>query len=176
MTQTTPLAHNTPRMSAFSSRAFRDALGRFATGVTVVTTRDPDGRPVGLTVNSFASVSLEPPLVSFCLDREAFSYPAFAESRSFAVNVLSAGQVDLSRTFAQASLADKFAAIATAEGATGCPLLPGALAQIECEIEMRHAAGDHVILIGRVVALEVAEDGLPLLYYRGRYADLLPPS
>lgn len=161
---------------AIDPRGFRDALGRFATGVTVVTTRDADGKPIGVTVNSFASVSLDPPLVSFCLDRSAFSFPAFESAGRFAVNILSDQQRDLSRTFAQASPADKFAMVETFDGVTGCPLLKGALAHIDCERAALHDAGDHVILIGRVVAIDAAHDGAPLLYYRGRYADLAVPD
>ena len=150
------------------SRALRDALGRFATGVAIVTTRDAQRRPVGVTANSFSSVSLDPPLVLFSLARRAYSRSAFESFAAFAVNVLARGQHVLSSRFA-AALADKWSGVEYDEGATGCPVLPGALAVFECALHAVHDGGDHVILVGRVVRLQAAGDGEPLLFWRGAY-------
>jgi flavin reductase (DIM6/NTAB) family NADH-FMN oxidoreductase RutF len=145
----------------------RHALGRFVTGVTVVTTRHPGGRLEGLTANSFSSVSLDPPLVLWSLRREAPSLASFAASRRFAVNVLGAQQCDLSRHFARPSL-DKFATVAHESGLGGCPLIRGSLAQFECRLEETVAGGDHVIFIGRVEHARY-RDGEPLLFSAGQY-------
>jgi len=149
---------------------FRQVLGHFASGVTVVTTTGEDGRPTGLTASAFASVSLEPPLVLVCVDHKAESYPALRERGRFAVNVLTAAQEDVSRRFATTRL-DKFEGVPHRAGALGVPLLDGALAQLECVTVSAHPEGDHTIFVGRV---EHARDdaGEPLLYYRGRYSRL----
>jgi len=162
---------------AIESEAFKRALGRFATGVTVVTTVDRAGAPQGLTVNSFTSVSLDPPLVLFCLDRAAGCFDVFAEASHFAVNILALDQSALSDRFASL-VGDRFNGAAFRVGATGCPVIAGALAAMECEIAQRHDGGDHEILVGRVLTIddEVRGDGdaaaAPLLYYRGGYARL----
>jgi flavin reductase (DIM6/NTAB) family NADH-FMN oxidoreductase RutF len=162
-------------MDSFSPRDFRNALGCFATGITVMTTCGPDGRFVGITVNSFASVSLDPPLVSFCLDRNALSLASFLEAPHFGVNVLSEDQEALSAAFARSSAGDKFVGLPYEVGETGCPLLPDCLSHLECEREAAHLAGDHLIVIGRVVRLAQRSEGKPLLYFRGRYAKLGEP-
>jgi flavin reductase (DIM6/NTAB) family NADH-FMN oxidoreductase RutF len=159
-------------MDSFNSRDFRNALGCFATGITVMTTCDPEGRFVGITVNSFASVSLDPPLVSFCLDRGALSVNSFLGAPYFGVNVLSEHQEALSAVFARSSSGDKFVGIPYEVGTTGCPLLPDCLSHLECAREAAHLAGDHLIVIGRVIRLAHGPDGKPLLYFRGRYAKL----
>jgi flavin reductase (DIM6/NTAB) family NADH-FMN oxidoreductase RutF len=159
----------------FDSRTFRDALGRFATGVCIVTTCDANGRPYGVTVNSFSSVSLDPPLVLFSLDRVSTSFDQFMRGSHFAVNVLCRGQMDLSRTFA-ATLADKWNGVPFVTWETGAPILPGSLASLECDAVAKHDAGDHVILVGRVRRLHCAEEGEPLLYFRGRYRDIEVPG
>jgi flavin reductase (DIM6/NTAB) family NADH-FMN oxidoreductase RutF len=159
-------------MDSFNTRDFRNALGCFATGITIMTTCGPDGRFVGITVNSFASVSLDPPLVSFCLDRNALSLQSFLAGTHFAVNVLAEGQETLSAAFARSSATDKFAGLAVEIGATGCPLLPDCLSHLECVREALHDAGDHLIVVGRVVRLAHHGEGKPLLYFRGRYARL----
>jgi flavin reductase (DIM6/NTAB) family NADH-FMN oxidoreductase RutF len=151
--------------------AFRAVLGRYATGVTIVTTRTPEGRPTGLTVNSFTSVSLEPPLVLFCLDRAAGSGPAFAASDCFAVNILAAGQASVSARFAD-PVAARFVNDGTTAWETGAPILPDALAALDCRVHARHEGGDHVILVGRVLRAEVLRDGPPLVYWRGTYQGL----
>lgn len=157
---------------AVDHRDFRDAMGRFATGVTIVTAMSPAGRPVGVTVNSFASVSLEPPLVLFSLDRAANSLEPFAAGRHFAVNVLNEDQSDLSQTFAS-RLDDKFDGINWRQGRNGCPLFDDVLAVVECTTATIHEGGDHVIFIGAVDNVDVSPaGGRPLLYYAGAYARL----
>ncbi len=146
---------------------FRRLLGHFATGVTVVTTRDADARPAGLTVSAFASLSLDPPLVLICVDHKAESYPALQEAGRFAVNILTAEQEEISRRFASRQL-DKFAGIPHRAGSLGLPLLEGALAHLECTTVAAHVEGDHTIFVGRVEGGAVAA-GDPLLYYRGQY-------
>lgn len=150
---------------------FRDVLGNYATGVTVVTTRTSDGEPVGLTVNSFTSVSLDPPLVLFCLDREAGSLPAFETAQGFAVNILSADQTAVSNRFAD-PLAARFDGEEVADWSTGAPILEEALAALDCTVHARHDGGDHVILVGRVQRLAVLADDEPLIYWRGSYRRL----
>ena len=150
---------------------FRAVLGRFATGVTVVTTRNPDGEPVGLTVNSFTSVSLDPPLVLFCLDREAGSVPAFEMAEAFAVNILGVDQEEVSNRFAD-PMAARFASEDVADWSTGAPILREALAALDCTIHARHDGGDHIILVGQVRKLAVMDDAEPLIYWRGTYRKL----
>lgn len=157
--------------SPVSPGDFRAVLGRYATGVTVVTTRAPDGEPIGLTVNSFTSVSLDPPLVLFCLDRSAGSLPAFEAAAGFAVNILGAGQEAVSNRFAD-PLAARFTNGGIADWSTGAPVLSDALAALDCALHARHDGGDHVILVGRVLQLAVLTDGEPLVYWRGAYRTL----
>jgi len=151
--------------------AFRAVLGRYATGVTVVTTRGADNRPSGLTVNSFTSVSLDPPLVLFCLDRAAGSGPAFAASDCFAVNILAAGQTQVSARFAD-PVASRFVNDGIMVWETGAPILVDALAALDCRVHARHDGGDHVVLVGRVLRAEVIRDAPPLVYWRGDYRGL----
>ncbi|MBW8267994.1 flavin reductase family protein [Caldovatus aquaticus] len=158
-------------------RALRRALGRYATGVTVVTARAPGpaGAPVGVTANSFTSVSLEPPLLLWCLDLRSSTRPVFLAAGWFAVNVLAADQAALSVRFATPGGADKFAGLGWAEGLGGSPLLPGCLARFECRTERAVEAGDHVVLIGRVLRASHREEGEPLLFLGGRYRLPGPP-
>ena len=157
---------------AIDPREFRDALGTFATGVTVVTCMSGDGKPIGLTANSFNSVSLDPPLVLFSLDRRSFSFAHFQSASHFAVNVLASSQQEISRHFARAS-EDKWRDIGFDVGGVGCPSLPGALAVFECSTHAIHDGGDHIIIVGRVERF-AHRPGEPLLYYRGRYARIAP--
>lgn len=148
---------------------FRQVLGHFPTGVTVVTARDGHGDPVGLAVGSFFSVSLEPPLVAFCVDRSSSSYPRIEEAGRFAVNVLAHDQEDVSRIFASKA-ADRFDGLGFSDAPrSGAPLLPGILAWIDCDIDAVHEAGDHWIVIGEVHDLAVAREGSPLVFFRGGY-------
>ncbi|HEX6877228.1 MAG TPA: flavin reductase family protein [Nocardioidaceae bacterium] len=151
-----------------SSRKFRDVLGRFCTGVTVVTSVS-NGQPVGMTCQSFSSVSLDPPLVLFCPSKSSNAWPQMQRAGFFCVNLLSHDQLDLSNTFAKKGV-DKFAGVSWRSSATGAPLLDGVLGWVDCTIYAVHEAGDHYVVIGRVMDLGVEEAPHPLLFYRGRYA------
>lgn len=164
-----------PGISDFSARQFRDALGCFATGIAVVTSHPAGADPLGVTVNSFASVSLDPPLVSFCLDRSASSFAGLIGTPAFAVNVLRDDQQAISAAFARSTGDDKFVGIEHRAGTTGSPVIEGCLCTLECERMETIDAGDHVILLGRVVNIAPGSAGRPLLYFRGRYARLEPP-
>ncbi|MDM0069986.1 flavin reductase family protein [Variovorax sp. J31P207] len=153
------------------ARQLRNALGRFPTGVTVITTRAPNGKREGLTANSFAALSLEPPLVLWSIGRKSPSLEGFLASGHFAINVLSAGQSDVSHRFAMPS-PDKFAGIEVESGLGGSPLLPGVLARFECETEQTIDGGDHVLFVGRVRNLAFG-DGEPLIFSSGRYCTAL---
>lgn len=149
---------------------FRQLLGRFATGVAVVTVTSPDGRPHGMTANSLASVSLRPPLLSVSIDRAAAMHDLIVRADQFVVNVLASHQEALSRRFADPH-DDRFDGVGYYMSQEGGVLLDGALAHIECARHESVEAGDHTIVIGRVLA-GAASDGRPLLYYRGGYAAL----
>ncbi|BAL24182.1 flavin reductase family protein [Azoarcus sp. KH32C] len=149
-------------------RQFRDALGHFATGVTVVTTIDAEGQPVGVTVNSFSSLSLDPPLILWSLAKKSYSLAAFEAHPAFAVHVLASDQQHLSDRFARAGT-DKFAGLTPGEGFAGVPVLDGCAAAFQCSTEFRYDGGDHLILVGRVQRFTTRERP-PLLFYRGRYA------
>lgn len=153
---------------------FRRVMGHFPTGVTVVTTRQPDGRPCGLTVSAFCSVSLEPALVLVCVDRTASSHACIAESGYFGVNVLDADTGEsLSRRFAAADPEGKFEGVAYREEATGAPVLDAACAWLDCRVVQAVPAGDHTIFVGEVAAAD-ARAAEPLVYYRGGYGGLAP--
>lgn len=149
---------------------FRQLLGRFATGVTVLTVAGPDGRPHGMTASSLASVSLEPPLVLVCVDHAARMHPLIVSAERFVLNVLGVGQEELSRRFADPH-DDRFDGVGHRTSADGLVLLDGALAHIECRKELLHEAGDHTIVLGRVTGGE-AREGRPLVYFRGGYTEL----
>lgn len=153
-------------------RAFRDALGCFATGITVVTTLCPDGHHVGVTVNSFSSVSLDPPLVLFSLGRASHAFDFFVNGPAFAVNILADDQEFLSGRFSRRDLQDRWEGVGVERWDTGVPILTGCLANIECDREAVHDGGDHAIIVGRVRRLVSRVEGKPLLYFRGRYAAL----
>lgn len=151
--------------------AFRSVLGRFASGITVVTTRDAGQRDVGMTVSAFCSVSLEPPLVQICVDREASLFAALVGSTRYGVSILAAEQEALSRRFATAESTRRFDGIGYRRGESGVLLLDDALAHLECRIVASHEAGDHTIFVGEVESA-TASSTRPLLYYRGGYAQL----
>ncbi|MGH7278111.1 MAG: flavin reductase family protein [Candidatus Rokuibacteriota bacterium] len=153
-----------------ASDDFRRVLGHFATGVTLVTTCDADARPTGLTASAFTSVSLDPPLVLVCVDHKSQSFPALAEMRRFAINILRGDQEHLARRFASTRL-DKFDGVAFRVSDLQLPLIEHALAHIECLTVSAHAEGDHTIFVGRVERAQAA-GGEPLLYYRGHYSRL----
>ncbi|MCZ4280158.1 flavin reductase family protein [Kiloniella laminariae] len=152
---------------AFDTVEFRKALGNFATGVTVVTTRDKAGIPHGLTANSFSSVSLDPPLVLFCIDKRSNCLPAFEEGDAFAINVLSDKQQDISNRFAFAE--ERWDGVKTTTLQTGVPILAGCLANLDCSMHARFDAGDHIIVVGKVEQLLLGTEGNPLLYFKGKY-------
>ncbi|MFI0006950.1 flavin reductase family protein [Streptomyces globisporus] len=150
---------------------FRRVLGHFASGVTVVTARDADG-PTGFACQSFASLSLDPPLVTFMVARTSTTWPRIARAGVFCVNILGAEQGVLCRGFA-VSGADKFAGVAYGEApATGSPLLDSVPAWIDCRVHAVHTGGDHLIVVGRVEALGAEEQGEPLLFHRGAFGRL----
>lgn len=154
-----------------SSRAFRDALAQFATGVAVITAEGPDGIAVGMTMNSFNSVSMDPPLVLFSVDRRARSLPALIAAKGFGINILSREQEQLSNRFARA-LTDKWEGVPFETGHGNAPLLKGVLAQFECAPYARYPGGDHEIFVVRVLRHAVAEAAEPLLFFQGRYRDI----
>jgi 3-hydroxy-9,10-secoandrosta-1,3,5(10)-triene-9,17-dione monooxygenase reductase component len=147
---------------------FRQVLGHFCTGVTVITTVDGDGLPAGFACQSFAALSLDPPLVLFCPSRTSATWPLIARTGHFCANVLTAGQRDLARVFGTAG-ADKFAGVAWSPSASGAPVLAGVLTWAGCEVEAVHEAGDHYVVLGRVTELGPVGTQAPLLFYRGRY-------
>ena len=149
---------------------FRAVLGRFASGVTIVTTVDGKGGDHGMTVSAFSSLSLDPPLVLVCIDHNASVWPAFETTEHFAINILSSTQEALSRRFASKDR-DRFDGVGFTRGNSGVALLDDTLASVECTVTARVAHGDHSILVGSVDG-GTARDLQPLLYYRGGYASL----
>jgi flavin reductase (DIM6/NTAB) family NADH-FMN oxidoreductase RutF len=149
---------------------FRQLLGRFATGVTILTVVTPEGRLLGMTANSLAAVSLEPPLISVCVDHEAEMHRAILETKEFVVNVLASPQEALARRFSDEH-EDRFDGIGYTRTPEGLILLDGALAYIECERYAQYPGGDHTIVVGRVTG-GTTGNGRPLLFYRGGYAAL----
>ena len=150
---------------------FRSVLGRFASGITIVTTRDSSERDCGMTVSAFCSVSLAPPLVLICVEHEASSHAALLDASHFAVSILAAHQEPLSRRFSGPDEAKRFDGIGYSRGQTGAALIDDALAHIECKRVAHYVAGDHTVLIGEVESA-AAHAHRPLLYYRGGYAQL----
>ena len=167
-----PCGVDAPR--PFDPRDFRNALGTFATGVAVVTTVSTDGVPIGLTCNSFSSVSLHPALVLWSLSLRSPNLSNFLQAPHFAINVLAADQQAISQRFAQPHV-NKFEGVACTEGALGVPLVADAAAHLECRNETRYYSGDHVIFIGHVLHYSY-RDCAPLVFCRGRYVALDPGS
>ena len=153
------------------SRTLRNALGRFATGVAVVTAIDPDGHPIGLTINSFSAVSLEPALVLWCLDNNSHNLAAFKQASHHAICILSAEQQALSNHFATWP-GDRFAGQDWHAGLGGAPVFPGSCATFEVANDTTYVAGDHTIFIGRVERFGERQDLAPLLFHAGRYRSL----
>lgn len=155
---------------SISKEEFRRALSRFASGVTVVTTKDNEGKLYGITVSAFCSVSLAPPLVLVCIEKNAGSHHAFEQSRAFVVNILRENQKDISNHFAS-HISDKFSGIAYVSGIEELPVLTDALANLECSLRYSHEGGDHTIYVGEVKRSTV-NDGNPLLYFHGNYRNI----
>ncbi|KAB7632489.1 flavin reductase [Verminephrobacter eiseniae] len=153
---------------SFSPREFRDALGMFATGVTIVTARNAAGKLVGLTASSFNSVSLEPPLVLWSLAHGASTMPVFANGSHYAIHVLAADQKALAQRFATRGI-DRWAGLEHRPGINGAPLLAGAAATFECFNRSRHQEGDHIIFVGEVERCAHRQGVPPLLYHGGKF-------
>jgi flavin reductase (DIM6/NTAB) family NADH-FMN oxidoreductase RutF len=161
-----------PAAKAFSERQFRDALAQFATGVTIVCARAPNGRYVGFTANSFSSASLDPPLILWTLSRRSSSLTGFEASARYAINVLAATQVDLARRFSRPH-ADRFADVAFRLGWSDAPLIEGCIAWFECRHHARQRTGDHVLFVGEVMTVE-RSPGAGLVFQHGRFAATTP--
>lgn len=158
-------------MAKFDTRSFRNALGSFATGVAVVTARDHTNTPIGLTINSFTSVSLDPPFVLWSLNLSSSLLDSFRHCEHYAINILAADQAPLSQRFATPSknrMGDKFSGLDFCSGYSDAPLLPDCCAWFECRNETQHAGGDHLIFIGRVERFHLAQRP-PLLFHTGQY-------
>ena len=155
------------------SSEFRRILGHWASGVAVVTTTTPEGRPCGLTVNSFASLSLDPLLVLVCVEKNADTHDCIRSARAFAVNVLRSEDEAIARRFAAWEVDRKFDGLAHHDEQTGSPILDDSLAWIDCRLYAEHDGGDHTIFVGEVQAGD-AHEGAPLLYYRGGYGRFTP--
>ena len=158
---------------SFTSREFRDALGLFPTGIAIVTTVDAAGQPAGVTVNSFTSVSLDPPLILVSLARTSRSFDAFTAASHIAVSLLRHDQRQASSAFASMT-GDRFGQVRHRPGHGGCPVIEPHLVAFECEVHARHDGGDHVLVLGKVIAMNVVADAAPrpLLYFRGQYREL----
>lgn len=171
-----PAASGVSAVSGVSAAELREAMGHFATGVTVVTSVDADGQPVGTTANAVTSLSLEPPLVLVCFDRGSMTLQAIRGHGAFVVNVLSAPQQHLSRNFARRGFAAAWDGVRHRRGPTGSPRLDDVLAVLECTVEHALPGGDHEIIVGRVRHAETSSaPGAPLLFFRGSYASLTGP-
>ncbi len=157
---------------AIDTSELRRVMGHFATGVTVITTRDEDGKPFGLTANAVTSVSLVPPLLLICVDKSADTYPYFDRSGVFAVNILADNQEALSRRFATSGI-EKFEGIGFQRSAMGCAILDDAVGHLDCRIVQSFDAGDHTIYMGEIDTAD-ANDVPPLLFFRGGYRKLAP--
>jgi flavin reductase (DIM6/NTAB) family NADH-FMN oxidoreductase RutF len=155
---------------AVSKEEFRAAMGRFASGVTVVTAKCADDVACGMTVSAFSSLSLEPPLILVCIDKRASIHDYLKEGAHFAVNILGEEQEVISRRFASKD-EDRFSGVGYKDGITGAPLLDGSIAYIECRVAHVYPGGDHTIVVGEVIHAQVT-DGRPLAYFRGGYAQL----
>ncbi|MEV0620409.1 flavin reductase family protein [Nonomuraea sp. NPDC050404] len=158
------------------SRRFRQVLGRFATGVVAITAVDPlDGQPCGLAANSFTSVSLDPPLVAFCVAHTSTSWPRLRGAKTLTVNVLAEHQQAVCAQMATKG-GDKFAGLSWTVSPGGSPVLEGALAWLDCAVEAVHPAGDHMIVVARVLHLDTGGEGGPLVFFRGGYGGFVEPA
>ncbi|MBB5080510.1 flavin reductase family protein [Nonomuraea endophytica] len=167
-----PNGHN----GQHDSRRFRNVLGRFATGVVAITALDPEsGEPCGLAANSFTSVSLDPPLVAFCVAHTSTSWPKVRGGKVITVNVLAEHQQPVCAQLANRG-GDKFAGLEWTGSPSGNPVIEGALAWIDCVVEAEHLAGDHMIVVARVLQLDTHADGGPLVFFRGGYGRFSEPS
>lgn len=158
-----------PPVADIDGARFRSVLGRFATGVVAITAIETGtGRPTGMAANSFTAVSLDPPLVAFCVAHTSTTWPRLRDADRLCINILSEPQLEVSKRLALKG-GDKFAGIGWRESPNGSPLIDGALAWIECSVEQEHVAGDHVIVVARVHDLDKYHEGDPLIFYKGNY-------
>lgn len=155
--------------AAFDARAFRNALGSFPTGVAIITTTGPEGEPIGLTCNSFSSVSLDPPLVSWGLRVASRNLENFRQAKAFAINILAEDQKELSARFASSQVVEKFEGVGYSRGHLGLPILSGCVATFECDKFAEHVAGDHVLFLGKVAKFDHGRQEDSLVFYRGAY-------
>jgi flavin reductase (DIM6/NTAB) family NADH-FMN oxidoreductase RutF len=167
-------AHTT--WEPFDDSNFRQALGHFPTGVVLITAMDADERPVGMIVGSFTSVSLDPPLVAFLPSRSSSTYSRMGVVKRFAVNVLSADQEEVCRSFSSKQIVDKWSGLAWHKAPTGAPVIDDAVAWIDCDVESLTQVGDHDLVIGRVRGVRVVNPVLPLLFFQGGYGRFTPSS
>jgi len=156
---------------SFDSAEFRRALGKFAAGITVVTAASDDGELSGVTINAFSSVSLDPPLVLFCLANSSASLPLFSVGRSFAINILAEGQIECAKHYGGIGEGN-LAPHDTTAGDSGCPLLDGSLVSLECRSDAVHDGGDHKIIVAEVVNIVDGTGEIPLLFCEGKFAKL----
>ncbi|MFX3635685.1 MAG: flavin reductase family protein [Candidatus Pristimantibacillus sp.] len=155
------------------STVWRSTMGKFATGVTIITTIDTEGNPMGMTANAFTSLSLDPPLVLICIDNKSGTLTQLLASKKYCVNLLASSQENLSRIFARRGGAEKFENVPYSAGVTGVPVLDGCLASVECMVTNVVEGGDHLILVGEGIQIhEVGDATEPLIFYKGKYEKL----
>ena len=157
------------------SKRFRRTLGHYPTGVVVVAAVDQEGEPMGLSLGTFTSVSLNPQMIGFFADAASTTWPRIRECDHFAVNVLSASQAELARSFARSGT-DKFAGVKWHPGLHGCPIIEETSMAMVCELEAEYDAGDHSFVLGRVLEFELFHDGAPLIFYLGEFGTFAPPE
>ena len=160
-----------PVETPFHEATYRRTIGAFATGIAVVTALDDKRAPRAITVNSFTSVSLDPPLILFCIGKAAFRFDCFASASAFAVNILSKSQLGLSERFAKET-DQGFHDLETEKMVTGCPVFRDSLAAVDCLRHASHDAGDHLIILGRIAAIKPPASSDPLVFFRGDYAEI----
>jgi flavin reductase (DIM6/NTAB) family NADH-FMN oxidoreductase RutF len=167
------MSDESPMLAPIDGALFRQTMSRYASGVTVVTVLDTEGRPWALTANAISSVSLNPPLILVCIDKKANTYEALTRANYFAVNFLEASEEELALHFAR-HITDKFATVPYVQGATGAPLLPKAsIAMIECRMYAQYPGGDHTIVVGEVLSARLSE-GQPQLFYDRLFGTFVP--
>lgn len=153
------------------ARAFRDVVGNFSTGVTVITTKNVENHPIGFTANSFTSLSLSPKLVLFSIDKNSSTYNQFLKTSGFAINILANDQLNISKQFSKSGI-DRFEGVAYFEEASGSPVLPDSLAYIDCKVTNHYDGGDHTIIIGEVLSAKADPSKEPLIFFQGKYRSL----
>ncbi|MGJ9457846.1 flavin reductase family protein [Oceanobacillus sp. CF4.6] len=163
---------NQVQSKVMDSRVFRNLVGNFGTGVTIITTKNNEGKPIGFTANSFASLSLDPQLILFSIDKGSSNYEEFMNAECFSINILAEDQIDLCKQFATKGI-ERFAGVGYYECATGCPILPDTLAYIDCKITELVDGGDHTIIIGEVMSGNVNSSKQPLIFFQGQYKSLV---